>query len=54
MVADPHGQLLVAARNEVTLLIADCVPGDYGPTHPEDTDYLKDRRPELYGEFVKR
>ncbi len=54
MVANPHGELMVAANDEVTLLIADCVPGDYGPTHPEDTDYLKDRRPELYGEFVKR
>jgi predicted amidohydrolase len=54
MVATPHGELMVAAKDEVTLLIADCVPGDYGPTHPEDTNYLKDRRPELYGELVKR
>ena len=52
MVADPHGQMVVAARNEETLLIADCIPDDYGPTHPENTDYLKDRRPQLYKELV--
>ncbi|OMH29471.1 carbon-nitrogen hydrolase family protein [Motiliproteus sp. MSK22-1] len=52
MVADPHGQMVVAARNEETLLVADCIPGDYGPTHPENTHYLKDRRPELYKELV--
>ena len=48
MVANPHGEMMVAAKNEVTLLIADCVPSDYGPTHPEGTNYLEDRRPELY------
>ncbi len=48
VIANPHGELLVAARNEKTLLVADCVPSDYGPTHPENTDYLQDRRPELY------
>jgi len=48
MVANPHGEVMVAAKNEVTLLIADCVPSDYGPTHPEGTNYLEDRRPELY------
>lgn len=48
VIVDPHGGLMVAARNEATLLIADCVPADYGPTHPENTDYLEDRRPELY------
>jgi predicted amidohydrolase len=48
MVANPHGKLMVAANNEVTLLLADCIPSDYGPTHPENTNYLKDRRPEMY------
>jgi predicted amidohydrolase len=52
MVASPNGELMLAAKNEVTLLIADCVPSDYGHTHPEDTNYLKDRRPELYSELV--
>ena len=53
MIASPHGELLLAAKNQVTLLIADCIPGDYGPTHPENTNYLKDRRPELYSEMLK-
>jgi predicted amidohydrolase len=49
VVAGPHGDLLVAARPEPTLLLADCVPGDYPPLHPAGTRYLDDRRPELYG-----
>ena len=53
MVADPHGQLMVAAKNEVTLLLADCVPTDYGPTHPENTNYLVDRRPWLYNDLTE-
>ncbi|WP_225867148.1 carbon-nitrogen hydrolase family protein [Cyanobium sp. PCC 7001] len=48
VVAGPHGDLLVAARPEPTLLVADCVPGDYPPLHPAATRYLDDRRPELY------
>lgn len=48
IVAGPHGDVLVAARAEPTLLIADCVPADYGPLHPAGTRYLDDRRPELY------
>jgi predicted amidohydrolase len=48
VIADPHGRLMVAARNQKTLLLADCLPGDYGPTHPENTSYLEDRRPDLY------
>lgn len=47
-IAGPHGDVLVAARPEPTLLIADCLPGDYGPFHPAGTHYLDDRRPELY------
>jgi predicted amidohydrolase len=53
MVANPHGELMVVAKNEVTLLLADCVPSDYGPTHPENTNYLEDRRPWLYKDLVK-
>jgi len=53
MVANCHGELMVAAKNEVTLLVADCIPSDYGPTHPEDTNYLEDRRANLYEELGK-
>ena len=48
IVAGPHGDILAAARQEPTLLIADCCPADYGPLHPANTDYFADRRPELY------
>jgi len=53
MVANPHGELMVAAKNEVTLLLADCIPSEYGPTHPENTSYLEDRRTGLYEDLVK-
>jgi predicted amidohydrolase len=43
----PHGDLLVAARAEPTLLLADCVPGQYGETHPIGTRYLEDLRADL-------
>ena len=49
VIAGPHGDIVLRPRNEETLLIADCIPGDYGPTHPENTNYLGDRRPHLYG-----
>jgi len=48
IICGPHGDVLVAARPEPTLLVGDCVPGGHGPLHPEGTDYLADRRPELY------
>lgn len=52
-IADPYGQLLVAADNVETLLVADCVPARYQPTHPDgESDYIKDRRPPLYGQLV--
>ncbi len=51
IICGPHGDIVLAARNEDTLIIADVVPGDYGPTHPEG-DYLKNRRPELYSKLV--
>jgi 5-aminopentanamidase len=53
IISSPSGELLLAARPEETLLIADIVPGDFGPTHPEG-DYFKDRRPELYYELIKK
>ncbi|MEW5820252.1 MAG: carbon-nitrogen hydrolase family protein [Cyanobacteriota bacterium] len=52
VIADPHGNILLSSRNEETLLIGDCIPDDYGPTHPENTNYLKDRRPAIYNELV--
>jgi predicted amidohydrolase len=48
VIVGPHGDLLAAARPEPTLLLADCLPGEYGPTHPAGTRYHDDRRPELY------
>ncbi|MFM7269249.1 MAG: carbon-nitrogen hydrolase family protein [Cyanobium sp.] len=48
IVCGPHGDGLVAARPEPTLLLADCIPGEYGPTHPAGTRYHADLRPELY------
>lgn len=48
IVAGPHGDVLVAARPEPTLLVCDCVATDYGPLHPAGTRYHEDRRPELY------
>ena len=48
LICGPHGDVLVAARAEPTLLLADCVPEAYGETHPTGTLYLRDLRPELY------
>ncbi|MCT0226321.1 carbon-nitrogen hydrolase family protein [Synechococcus sp. CS-1328] len=48
IICGPHGDVLVAARAEPTLLIADCMPSEYGPTHPENTNYHQDRRADLY------
>jgi predicted amidohydrolase len=54
VIADPYGKLLLAARHKQnTLLIADILPSAYGPTHPEDANYLRDRRPRLYNELIK-
>lgn len=52
----PHGDLIVAAGNEQdTLLVADCIPAYYGPTHPEpEYSYLQDRRPEFYTALTER
>jgi predicted amidohydrolase len=48
IICGPHGDILCAARSEPTLLVADCLLTDYGPTHPLGTSYLEDLRPDLY------
>jgi len=72
--ADPHGNFLIPVMtlppkrqdqpgsgwNDHMLLMADCVPAFYGPTHPETkihdrsaaTEYINDRRWNLYGPLV--
>jgi predicted amidohydrolase len=74
--ADPHGHFLIPVMSlppqradqpgsgwsDQMLLIADCVPSFYGPTHPETkihdrsaaTQYINDRRWDLYGPLVSR
>ncbi len=52
VICGPHGDILIAARNEDTLMVADIVPGDYCATHPEGA-YLRNRRPELYKQLVE-
>ncbi len=74
--ADPHGNFLIpvyplpperedqpgSGWNDHMLLMADCVPSFYGPTHPETkihdksaaTHYIPDRRWNLYGQLVSR
>lgn len=53
-IANPYGEMLAHANNMPTLLIADCCPGDYLPTHPYgESDYIKDRRPDLYSALTK-
>ncbi len=47
LLCGPHGDVLVAARPEPTLLLADCLPAEYGPTHPTGTRYLDDLRTDL-------
>jgi len=52
-VADPLGQTMVTAENVETMLIVDCIPTEYPPTHPEGaSDFFKDRRPELFGQLT--
>ncbi len=52
VIADPCGQVMVAARKEKTMLIADCIPNDYDSIHPRLSDYLENRRPDLYKALV--
>ena len=54
VIAGPHGDIILRPRNEETLMIADCIPDNYGPTHPENTNYLANRREHLYGELIAR
>lgn len=52
IICGPHGDVIVAAGHQQdTMLVADVVPAYYGASHPE-SNYLKDRRPELYKELV--
>ncbi len=53
-IANPNGEIMVAAENIETLLLADCCPGDAYPTHPfGESAYLEDRRPDLYSQLTK-
>jgi predicted amidohydrolase len=52
VIAGPHGDILLHPHNEEALLVGDCIPDDYGPTHPENTNYLRDRRPAIYSELT--
>lgn len=54
IVCGPYGDILIAADHEQdTMLVADCIPADYGMTHPAPKYYyLKDRRPALYEKLV--
>ena len=54
IVCGPHGDIIVEANHEQnTMLIADCIPANYGMTHPAPKYYyLKDRRPKLYKKLV--
>ncbi|MEB3304045.1 MAG: carbon-nitrogen hydrolase family protein [Cyanobacteriota bacterium] len=49
VICGPHGDVLVAAKPEPTLLLTDCVPCDYGETHPTGTRHLEDLRTDLFG-----
>lgn len=54
VIANPCGEVMVAGRKEETLLVADCIPEDYGSIHPRPSDYLENRRPDLYAELVAK
>lgn len=50
IICSPYGKSMVQAlRNEHALLISDCIICDFPSTQPSDTDYLINRRPEIYG-----
>jgi predicted amidohydrolase len=49
IICDPYGQVLLKpVTNQDALLIADCVIDHYPPAQPAETNYLINRRPELY------
>ncbi len=54
IICGPHGDIIVAANHEQnTMLIADCIPANYGMTHPApDYYYLRDRRPGMYKQLT--
>jgi len=52
-IVDPMGQTMVKAENVETMLIADCVPTAYPPTHPEGQScFFRDRRPDLFSKLT--
>jgi len=53
IICDPHGKIMTDARfSDEVMLITDCIPADYAPTHPCGTNYIKDRRPALYNQLT--
>lgn len=55
IICNPYGKAMVAAiANEDCLLIADCLMEDIKNTQPADTDYLINRRPEIYTALTKK
>ncbi|MGI9282391.1 MAG: nitrilase-related carbon-nitrogen hydrolase, partial [Endozoicomonas sp.] len=55
IICNPYGKAMVAAvNNENCLLIADCLRADIKNIQPADTDYLINRRPEIYGALTKK
>ena len=53
-IANPNGEIMIAAENIETLLLADCCLDDAYPTHPfGESAYIEDRRPELYSQLTK-
>jgi predicted amidohydrolase len=54
LVAAPNGKIILQAKpKQTTLLIVDIVPKAYPPNHPEQANYLKDRRPRVFDYLVK-
>lgn len=54
-IANPNGEIVVAAENVETLLLADCYLDEARPTHPfGESAYVEDRRPELYSRLSKK
>ena len=52
-VVDPMVQTMVKAENVEIMLIADCVPSVYPPTHPEGQScFIRDRRPDLFSKLT--
>ncbi len=53
VITGPHGNIIAhAEKTKESMLIVDCIPKNYKKLHPYDTNYIKDRRPSLYGELL--